>query len=463
MPRNVPNPVTATDPMVDYLTTGNWNEPGGGAPHKFNVAPGGTLTANIGKLTDAGQSFAINALQMWTDVTGIKFKMVYNRAATADIYFDDSQAGAATWSDYTNGIINFSDINISTSWINPDTSGPGGTGTAYFDSYSMQSYVHEIGHALGLGHPGNYDGTATYATNAKYANDSWQATVMSYFSQVENPTVRGADGATVGDYAYVISPQMADILGVNNMYGTPTVSHAGATTYGYNSTAGGVWDQLTGFVNSVTFTLYDTSGVDTLDFSGVFGNQNIILHQGAVSDVMGAVGNMMIAYGTQIENAIGGLGNDLIKGNTARNVLHGGAGNDQLVGGFKKDFLFGDAGNDQLRGGRGNDTLDGGRGNDILRGGLGTDTLTGGGGSDEFIFRRSVDFSQATGSTDTITDFQKFTDNIKLNGDGLAYTVADLSIVNHGAGVYDATIDATHVIHVTMQSGVLDASDFIFV
>jgi hypothetical protein len=36
------------------------------------------------------------------------------------------------------------------------------------DSYSFQTYVHEIGHALGLGHGGPYNGSASYGLDNLY-------------------------------------------------------------------------------------------------------------------------------------------------------------------------------------------------------------------------------------------------------------------------------------------------------
>ena len=44
--------------------------------------------------------------------------------------------------------------------------------------------LHEIGHALGLAHPGSYDvtqGNPTYAANAVYREDTLQYSVMSYW------------------------------------------------------------------------------------------------------------------------------------------------------------------------------------------------------------------------------------------------------------------------------------------
>ena len=55
--------------------------------------------------------------------------------------------------------------------------------------------MHEIGHALGMSHPGDYDAAPdvdlTYADNAEYYQDSLQYTIMSYFGS--SSTGRGQD------------------------------------------------------------------------------------------------------------------------------------------------------------------------------------------------------------------------------------------------------------------------------
>lgn len=308
--------------IADYLRSGF-----GGL--QFNASTGDTITVNITGLTTAGQTLARAALDVWSEVTGLNFSEI---AGTAQITFDDEEEGAFAGPDSTSGgFITASTVNIGTEWL--DTYG------TTLDTYSFQTYIHEIGHALGLGHAGPYDGSATYGIDNIYLNDSWQATVMSYFSQNENTEVDAS-------LAFVVGLQVADIIAAHDMYGASITTRAGNTTYGYNSNAGTIYDATNGFSNATSFTVFDAGGIDTFDYSGSSASQTLDLRQEQYSSVRGLTGNVGIANGTVIENAIGGSGNDTLIGNDANNTLTGNGGNDRFFASGGSDTFVGGSGSD---------------------------------------------------------------------------------------------------------------------
>ncbi|RYY44911.1 MAG: hypothetical protein EOP59_05370 [Sphingomonadales bacterium] len=339
------------DQIATQLTTTYWN----GAPRHFNVSAGGSLTVNTTALTAEGQVLALAALQLWTDVTGVAFTSV--TTGTAHITFDDDEEGAFASSNFTGGITTSATVNVGTGWLED-------YGTT-LNSYAFQTYIHEIGHALGLGHAGPYNGDATYGVDNSYINDAWATTVMSYFSQDEN-TYFDDLGFT---RQYVVSPIVADILAVQALYGTTAATRTGATTYGFNNTSGRAIFDATANPN-VTYTVFDNGGIDTLDYSGFSQTQRIDLNAEAFSNVGGRLGNVTIARGTLIENAIGGSGVDTIIGNSADNLLRGMAGADIIDGGEGIDTA-------RFSGNRSAYTITNGSGTTVTVSGTdGTDTLT---------------------------------------------------------------------------------------
>ena len=376
---SVAEPLTAftNDQIADQLVNGFWGGPADS--RAFAVRTGGVMAVNVSGLTEQGRFLARNALELWGDALGIRFFEVNSGGS---IVFDDNEEGAFSSSERFNNIITSSRVNISTAWLESQ-------GTT-LDSYSFQTYLHEIGHALGLGHAGNYNSTANYGQDAQYLNDSWATTVMSYFDQREN-TFFSNQGF---DRAFAITPRVADILAVQALYGISTTTRTGDDVYGVGNTTGrvayGIGDSATDAAGRLlSFTIIDNGGIDTLDYSSFSASQTIDLNAETFSSVGGNVGNMSIARGTVIENAIGGSGDDVLIGNEADNMLVGGRGRDRLESGDGADTLNGGAGNDTLDGGSNVDTaiVSGRQGSYTVRqtstgvftvtGADGTDTLTG--------------------------------------------------------------------------------------
>jgi serralysin len=306
------------DQIAFEITNTYW----GGTVQRFNVQAGGALTVNVTQLTADGQFLAREALKLWSDATGIAFNEV---GSGGQIVFDDAASGAFSTSTLVGGFIFESEVNISTQWL--VTSGTG------LRSYSFQTYLHEIGHALGLGHAGPYNNNANFTQDAAYLNDSWATTVMSYFDQQENPYFNGLNFTN----AFVLSPMIADLVAVASLYGQANGLRTGDSIYGFNNNTGrAIYDAAVG-QTAAAITVVDHGGVDTLDFSGYSSAQRLDLNQEAFSNIGGSVGNLAIARGTVIENAKGGNGNDVLIGNSSNNRLDGGAGTDQLYGGAGND------------------------------------------------------------------------------------------------------------------------------
>lgn len=324
---------------------------------------------------------ARKAIQLWDDLIEVSFVEV--PAGQGDIAFGNITNNPGTQA-YAFLPYNYSapqTLLAGDVWVNPLRASNLQLDNGF---YGLQTLIHEIGHGLGLQHPGGYNAapgvSITYAANAEYYQDTRQYSVMSYF----NAEFSGAGHIDWNRLSWVYSqtPLLHDIATIQAMYGADPTTRVGDSVYGFESNLGG--DVYDFDVNGMpVISIYDAGGNDTLNFSGWNSNSHIDLNPGAFSsgggsgvvplDTLKAAGllppsyteeqytalraryhaedgmlsdNISIAYNTIIENAVGGGGNDRIIGNAVSNQLNGGAGDDVLSGGDGIDYLTGGAGND---------------------------------------------------------------------------------------------------------------------
>ena len=215
-------PVGTVDDLARYLTDDYW-ETTGESRRKYNVnATDPTVTVNLDNLSEDGKALARKAFESWTIVSGIEFD--YIETEDADITFTNipgvSASARSTVDDA--GHISTSEINIPPELLEES----GNT----IDSFTFYVFIHEIGHAIGLGHPGPYNGIrVTWGVHNVYKIDSYQYTVMSYLNQDINKLHDAS-------FAYNVTPMIADIIAMQDLYDDlDSAYNAGDTVYGVDS------------------------------------------------------------------------------------------------------------------------------------------------------------------------------------------------------------------------------------
>ncbi|MEP6488901.1 M10 family metallopeptidase C-terminal domain-containing protein [Microcoleus vaginatus GB2-A3] len=416
---------------------------------KWNVAPGGTITYSFVTADSSDSYFAYrdetnieevndrikeNVRQILRDnyatVLPLNFVEVPDSAqSNIRIMFSDGPGAEGYAYTYQPGVLGGGAIHLQKLAENdPERAFSAGPG-----SYGHFALIHEIGHAMGLKHPGNYSfsdqkynpGEPPYLPLDK---DNTRNTIESYNARTSDPNAENPRSLM----AY-------DIRALQYLYGARSDFNGGNNVYKFDSSN----------FNTVQ-TIWDGGGSDTLDFSALPANNvySLDMNQGKPLTAKSALGDLgyylepsqlppgadrdrlyttetfgtYIAFGADIENLVGSPGNDQVLGNELANSILGSAGTDTISGGRQSDSLDGGEGGDYIYGDKGMDVLTGGGGADLLRGGRGNDTIITGVGIDGIVL-------QPDGGTDTIVDFADGVDWLVLV-DGL--TFEQLSIVPSG-------------------------------
>ncbi|MFU2325440.1 M10 family metallopeptidase C-terminal domain-containing protein [Pseudomonas sp. NFX98] len=349
-------------------------------------------------LTPAQQTAVTGALASWSAVANITFQLTSDNAFTVgDMRFGgyaQLDNDSAAWGYFPSDDQSGGDV-----WIGPNTNDP----TPDKGSYDFMTFIHEVGHAIGLKHPFSPGGLNSITLDP--ALDDVALTVMSYNNS----------------YSYLpTTPMLLDILAIQSLYGANNLWMTGNNTYSWAPT------------QSVFETIWDAGGNDTIDGGNQLAAVRINLNEGEFSQIGKAFtdqnGNafnegLAIAFGAKIENAIGSAFDDSLIGNTLGNFLNGGAGADTMNGGAGNDtyivdnvgdvviengtslseidtvyaainytlgnnvenLILSGAANLNATGNALNNMLSGNSGNNILDGGAGTDYMVGGTGNDTYI------------------------------------------------------------------------------
>ena len=206
------------------------------------------------------------------------------------------------------------------------------------DRYTI---IHEIGHSIGLDHPGGV------GNNAAYTSDD---TVMSYN--------KGLNG-------WRVAWSQSDINALVSIWGAEDDNATDSND-----------------------TLIGDTGDNTI--SALYGDDTI--DSGAGNDtVYGNQGSDKITAGTGEDTLYGGKGGDTLYGNQGADKLYGNLQDDVLYGGKDNDWQHGGQGADKLYGNMGVDEIYGGRDDDWLHGGQDNDKLWGNHGADKFCLSKGED------------------------------------------------------------------------
>ena len=246
-------------------------------------------------------------------------------------------------------------------------------------SQAWAALVHEVGHALGLKHPGAYNagGGKTPGPYLPKAEDNTRYSLMSYNNPADSMVAVSTDKGG-GIYSLSLhnvqasSYEMVAVQALQYMYGkSTTAAETDAQTYAFADSDADKGEFLKTISNSNGQSMIDASGEsksNVIDLrAGNFSSIGLrnpyaalgtpfntaakwakSVHSTAKPTYTGA-NNLAIAVGSHIDNAKGGSAADTIVGNNdATNTIDAGGGNDTIYLGKANSTVEGGSGTDTV-------------------------------------------------------------------------------------------------------------------
>ncbi|CAO3431056.1 matrixin family metalloprotease [Azospirillum doebereinerae] len=268
-----------------------------------------TDSTGFAAMTDIQKAAVRQALATWSAVANVAFVETADVANATITFATNRQRGqSSAYAYYPSTAATGGAVFVA------NDAGTNTTPTA--GSYGFMTLVHEIGHALGLKHPGDYNAASSSGGEEPYlptAEDNYAYSVMSY-----------TNNASLPSGVYPTGPSLYDIAAIQYLYGANTAAAPGNDLYAMTAGA---------FV-----TLWDPNGVNTLSGAAQTAALSIDLRAGTFSSV-GGVTSVALAYGTRVQKAVGGGGNDVFTVNSLGNSIDGAAGDDTVVfGGTRSQY-----------------------------------------------------------------------------------------------------------------------------